>query len=57
MGEGMTERETNARERYEERAGILEYCAAYPRREAERMARAEVAAWLKAHPEDEHGND
>ena len=53
----MTERETNARERYEERAGILEYCAAYPRREAERMARAEVAAWLKAHPEDEHGND
>jgi len=45
------------REHLEERAAILEYCAAYPRREAERLAMAEVAKWLKAHPEGEHGND
>jgi acyl-CoA reductase-like NAD-dependent aldehyde dehydrogenase len=53
----MTERHTNASEHFEERAAILEYCAAYPRREAERLAKAEVAKWLKAHPEGEHGND
>jgi len=53
----MTERHESAKERYEERAAILEYCAAYPRREAERLAMAEVARWLKAHPEGEHGND
>lgn len=45
------------REHLEERAAILEYCAAYPRREAERLAMAEVAKWLKAHPEDDRGND
>jgi len=53
----MTERHESAMERYEERAAILEYCAAYPRREAERLAMAEVARWLKAHPEGEQGND
>jgi len=53
----MTERHESAMEHLEERAAILEYCAAYPRREAERLAKAEVAKWLKAHPEGEHGND
>lgn len=49
-----TERLESAKEGFEERAGILEYCAAYPRNEAERRAKAETAAWLKAHkPDDE----
>lgn len=53
----MTDRHECAKELYEERAAIREYCAAYPRREAERLAMAEVARWLKAHPEGEQGND
>lgn len=52
-----TDRHESARERYEERAGILEFCAGYPKREAERLAKSEVAAWLKAHPRDEEGSD
>lgn len=42
------ERHASAKERYEERAGILEFMAHYPRNEAERIAKAETAAWLKA---------
>ncbi len=49
---GMTsERHDNARERFEERAGILEFCAGFPRNEAERIAKRETAEWLKANPE------
>ena len=49
-----TERLESAKEGYEERAGIIEFCAAYPRNEAERLAKAETAQWLKAHrPDDE----
>lgn len=44
------ERHASARELYEERAAIREFYAGYPRGEAERLARADVAAWLKAHP-------
>lgn len=51
------DRYQSAREHYEERAGILEFCAGYQKREAERLAKSEVAAWLKAHPKDEEGND
>ena len=39
--------EEEAKEHFEERAGILEFI--YPRREAERLARMEIEAWLKAH--------
>lgn len=46
----MTERHTAARELYEERAAIREFYAGYPKAEAERLAKAEVAEWLKAHP-------
>lgn len=53
----MSDRHTSAREHYEERAAIREFYAGYPRGEAERLATAEVAAWLKAHPEKETGND
>lgn len=42
------ERHASAKERYEERAGILEFMAHYPRNEAERIAKAETAEWLKA---------
>lgn len=50
----MTDRHENARERFEERAGILEFEAGMPRKQAEAAARAEVAEWLKAHrPDDE----
>ncbi len=45
------ERHEIARELFEERAGILEFCAAYPRNEAERIARKEAADWLKSNPE------
>ena len=51
----MNERHADAKERYEERAAILEFCAAYPRKEAERLARAEVASWLKKHHRNETG--
>ena len=47
------ERHASARELYEERAAIREFYAGYPRAEAERLARADVAAWLKAHPAKE----
>jgi len=40
--------EEEAKEHFEERAGILEFMAGYPRREAERLARLETEAWLKA---------
>lgn len=53
---GMTneERHASAKERFEERAGILEFMAHYPRAEAERIAKREVSEWLKAHrPDDE----
>ena len=53
----MTERHTDAKERFEERSAILEFCAAYPRAEAERIAKSEIVAWLKAHPEADRGND
>jgi len=55
----MTDRHENAKEHYEERAGLLEFCAEYPRAEAERLARLEAAAWLKAHPvaKEGDGND
>jgi hypothetical protein len=33
------------KERYEERAGILEYCAGLPRVKAEALARAEVETY------------
>ena len=46
----MTERHECAKELHEERAAIREYYAGYPRAEAERLARLEVAEWLKAHP-------
>ena len=46
----MSDRHESAKELYEERAAIREFCAAYPRAEAERLARLEVAEWLKAHP-------
>ncbi len=46
--------QTNAEERYQERAAILEYCANFSREEAERRARIEVEEWIKAHrPDDE----
>lgn len=44
------ERHASARELYEERAAIREFYAGYPRNEAERLARADVASWLKANP-------
>lgn len=47
-----TERLERAKEAYEERAAIREFSAGYPRNEAERLAKAEVAAWLKAHKPD-----
>ena len=47
------ERHASARELYEERAAIREFYAGYPRAEAERLARAEVAAWLRANPANE----
>ena len=47
----MSDRHLIARELYEERAAIREFCANLPRPEAERLAREEVAAWLKANPE------
>jgi pyruvoyl-dependent arginine decarboxylase (PvlArgDC) len=54
----MSETEQNASELYEERAAIIEYSGLYPRREAERIARAEVANWLKSKSNDEDdGND
>jgi hypothetical protein len=40
------------KEHFEERAGILEFMGMYPRREAERLARLETEAWLKAHPKE-----
>lgn len=46
----MTDRLTSARELYEERAAIREFYAGYPKAEAERLAKAEVAEWLKKHP-------
>ncbi len=46
------DRYQSAREHYEERAAIREYCAGQAREDAERKAREEVAKWLKAHPED-----
>jgi hypothetical protein len=46
-----------AREHYEERAAILEFCGGYRREYAESIAREEVSAWLKAHPESGEGND
>lgn len=46
----MTDRHITAREIYEERAAIREFYAGYPRAEAERLAKIEVAEWLKAHP-------
>ena len=45
----MTDRHESAKEMFEERASIREYYAGYPRAEAERLARLEVAEWLKAH--------
>lgn len=42
--------EEEAKEHFEERDCILEFI--YPRREAERLARLETEAWLKAHPQD-----
>ena len=47
------ERLYSARELYEERAAIREFYAGYPRNEAERLARADVAAWLKSNPATE----
>ena len=48
------ERHASAKERFDERAGILEFMAHYPRSEAERIAKREVSEWLKAHrPDDE----
>lgn len=45
---------TDTKERFEERAAILEYCANYSREEAERRARIEVDEWINAHrPDDE----
>lgn len=45
---------TDTKERFEERAAILEYCANYSREEAERRARIEVDEWIKARrPDDE----
>lgn len=35
------------KERYEERAAILEYEAGYPREKAEALAKAEVESWAK----------
>ena len=52
----MNDRHIAAREMYEERAAIREFYAGYPRAEAERLAKAEVAAWLKAHPKEEAEN-
>ena len=46
----MSERHECAKELFEERAAIFEFYAGYPRAEAERLARLEVAEWLKAHP-------
>ena len=46
----MSERYECAKEMFEERAAIREYYAGYPRAEAERLARLEVAEWLKSHP-------
>ncbi len=45
-----TERLENARELFEERAGIVEFSSGYPRNEAERVAKAAVALWLIDHP-------
>ena len=49
----MTERHECAKEVFEERAAIREYYAGYPRAEAERLAKMEVAEWLKAHPAEQ----
>ena len=46
----MSERHECAKELFEERVAIFEFYAGYPRAEAERLARLEVAEWLKAHP-------
>ena len=48
----MTDRHESAREMYEERSAIREYYAGYPKAEAERLAKTEVANWLKAHPQE-----
>ena len=45
----MSERYECAKDLFEERAAIREYYAGYPRAEAERLARLEVAEWLNAH--------
>jgi hypothetical protein len=47
------ERHATAREMFEERAAIREFYAGYPRNEAERLAKIEAAAWLKANPATE----
>jgi len=46
------ERHTIARERYEERAAILQFDGGLSRGEAERQAAQEVMEWLKANPEN-----
>lgn len=51
-----SDRHIAAREMYEERAAIREFYAGYPKAEAERLAKIEVAAWLKAHPENERND-
>ena len=48
--DGLRAHRATVEELYEERAAIREYYAGYPRAEAERLARLEVAEWLKAHP-------
>ena len=49
----QAERHATAREMFEERAAIREFYAGYPRNEAERLAKIEAAAWLKANPATE----
>ena len=49
----MSERHECAKEMFEERAAIFEFYAGYPRAEAERLAKMEVAEWLKAHPAEQ----
>jgi len=50
----QTERLATARELYEERAAIREFDGGQPRDEAQRAAKLETEAWLKAHrPDDE----
>lgn len=46
----MTARHIIARELFEERAAILEFDAGLPRADAERLAKIEAAAWLRANP-------